>query len=471
VDLLESLDNQFIKDQIALLRSSTDVPIIFTLRSKEQGGNFVGQEKEYFNILNIGKRLACEFVDLEMCWNENAINGFLQDSRKFKVISSLHNYTDKVTESGMRENMLKCFRNGQVDVVKVVGFANNLQDNITLQNAIENVKEISVPIIAICAGEKGKLSRVLNKFMTPVTHSLLPIKAAPGQLSVNEIHSIRTSLGMMDDTINYYLYGNPISHSRSPHIHNTGFLFHNLARKYSLFDTKEIEKVAESLRRIDTGGGSITIPHKENIIRYLDDVSPSATKIGAVNTVYKEKGRLLGTNTDWFAIHKLIQDKLENKNPQELKGLVIGAGGTARAACYALSELEIPFEIYNRSEEAAKKLAIHFGGEVCSSLHNLKSVDVVIGTIPPTAQFQLPEHLLKKDMLIVELVYYPRRTPLLQQANKHNIKFVEGIEILFEQGVAQFEIWTGKEAPRKKIVDKFLEADPELRNDTPNFRV
>jgi pentafunctional AROM polypeptide len=246
-----------------------------------------------------------------------------------------------------------------------------------------------------------------------------------GQLSVNELLSLRSTLSVVDVT-NYHLYGSPITHSRSPFIHNTGFLHYGLNSKYSLFDTTDIEKVAENLRKLDSGGGSVTIPHKQSILKYLDEVSPSAAKIGAVNTVYKENGKLLGTNTDWFAFHNLVLDKLCNsgkRNPQQLHALVIGAGGTARAACYALSELGIPFFIFNRSQEAANDLASHFGGGVCQrlvqnryhwsfSLEEIKKVDVVIGTVPPTAQFQLPEHLLTKDMLIVELIYFPRITQL-----------------------------------------------------------
>jgi len=287
------------------------------------------------------------------------------------------------------------------------------------------------------------------------------------------------------DGSQFYLYGSPIGNSPSPLLHNTGFESLGLPYKYQLCDTKDIKQVAISLRDKKTGGGSVTIPHKQNIMPFLDVISADAKVVGAVNTVAKnEKGQLIGYNTDWLAIYQLTKQQLASfgQSTDHIPvGLVIGAGGTARAACYALSQLGAEFYIYNRTPGRAEHLAEHFPKVkgTLSTLEQLEQlaekVDVIISTVPPTANFTLPASFLRKqaqeqgscDLVIVELVYWPRFTPLLEQVRgwrqqegkeeeRGKVAVVEGIEILLAQGLAQFEIWTKKEAPKSSMTPKVL---------------
>jgi len=116
-------------------------------------------------------------------------------------------------------------------------------------------------------------------------------------------------------------------------------------------------------------------------------------------------------------------------------------------------------------------MATQFGGNCSEELNTLQnhSVDLVISTVPPDTKFRLPSHLLKKDMVIIELVYYPRYTELLKQAAEIGCAFVEGSEILFAQGLKQFEIWTGKNAPRREMARALVEVHNEgaLKEKTP----
>jgi len=158
----------------------------------------------------------------------------------------------------------------------------------------------------------------------------------------------------------------------------------------------------------------------------------------------------------------LQKKRLTQVNPKkeftQLSGLVIGAGGTAHAACYALSQLGIPFYIWNRTSEKAETLSIKFGGKPCVKLEDLptNSIDIVIGTVPPTSQFVLPIHLLKKNLVVVELVYFPRETGLIKQAKEKGCSIVEGSEVLFEQGLKQFEIFTKKDAPKREMAQALV---------------
>eukprot|EP01126_Amoeba_proteus_P057069 TRINITY_DN723_c0_g2_i7.p1 TRINITY_DN723_c0_g2~~TRINITY_DN723_c0_g2_i7.p1 ORF type:complete len:333 (+),score=71.08 TRINITY_DN723_c0_g2_i7:148-999(+) len=248
-----------------------------------------------------------------------------------------------------------------------------------------------------------------------------------------------------------YLFGFPISASPSPILHNTGFASKNLDFEYKLCQTQDIENVVNTLRDPTTFGGSVTIPHKMSIVPFLDHLSDSATAIGAVNTVWKENGRLMGDNTDWMAIYDLTRDKLGSTNVSKSLALVVGAGGTAHAACFALLKLGIPFVIWNRTPETAEVLAKRFGGSPCTDLKKIQEIDVVISTVPPVVDFVLPAHLLRSSLVVVELVYNPRCTKLVQQAKEYGCKLVDGSEILFRQGIRQFEIWTKLKAPEKEM--------------------
>lgn len=177
----------------------------------------------------------------------------------------------------------------------------------------------------------------------------------------------------------FCLYGSPIGNSPSPLLHNTAFQALGIGNRYRLFDTKDIKQVVISLRDRQTGGGSITMPHKQTIMPFLDEISAPAKAIGAVNTVSKDaQGRLLGDNTDWLAIYQLSKQRLadlgkgqgtsDSSGPEMLwgltllspdanpVGLVVGAGGTAHAACYALTQLKSHFYIYNRTQGTLAKL-------------------------------------------------------------------------------------------------------------------
>ena len=199
-----------------------------------------------------------------------------------------------------------------------------------------------------------------------------------------------------------------------------------------------------------TGGGSITMPHKEAIIPYLDELTDTAKKISAVNTIIKKDGKLIGDNTDWIGIINPLKDKLSEKDT----AIILGAGGAARAACYAFNELKIPFFIYNRTVEKAKKLAKEFDGTLCEDL-NTNTANILINTLPLTAKISLPDNLIENISIVFDVVYTPYWTPLLEKMKDK--KIIHGIEMLLEQGYKQFKLWKGKDSPKEKIIKAIKE--------------
>jgi pentafunctional AROM polypeptide len=174
--------------------------------------------------------------------------------------------------------------------------------------------------------------------------------------------------------------------------------------------------------------------------------------------LYKKDGKVCGTNTDWIGIKRCAESYLK----KDFVGIVLGAGGTSRAALYALKEMGAKeIRIWNRTESKAAQLAHEFGVTLVSNLELIlqgSDTFVVVGTIPSAAQDALPLEKLFVDKkgVVIDMAYRPRETRLLRFAKKHSIAVVEGIQVLLEQGYEQFEIWTGRKAPRKLIVEKVM---------------
>ncbi|KAI8370523.1 EPSP synthase-domain-containing protein [Radiomyces spectabilis] len=460
---------EYIAEQVAILRRHVSLPIIFTVRSKGQAGAFADNDEQgMFDLLRWGQRWGCEYVDVEVCWSSAAIESLIRDKGNSLIISSWHDVPQQ-TPWGSKELEIKYqLADKYGDIIKLVGVATNLQHNIALEEFRET-KKAGKHLIAINMGAAGQLSRVINECLTPITHPSLPAKAAPGQLSLAEINQARHLLGLLDAK-KYWLIGTPIQHSMSPTIHNTGFDTLGLPHRYNLLECHMVEYAEETLKSPNFGGASVTIPHKIAVMKYLDDISESVKMIGAVNTVCvryvdvngKMERRLFGDNTDYLGIKRRVQPlMLDPSNPPE-QGLVIGSGGTARAGLYALHQMGIKeIFLWNRTASKAHELKKAFASlcdiTVIDSLEADIEPGVIVSTVPADSGIELPEHLYGGIKgIICDMAYKPRRTKLLQQAERKGWSCVEGIEVLIEQGLAQFEIWTGKRAPADKIEAEVL---------------
>ena len=155
---------------------------------------------------------------------------------------------------------------------------------------------------------------------------------------------------------------------------------------------------------------------------------------------------LLGDNTDWIGIVKPVQDRFVQRSMAENPvGLVIGAGGAARAACYALRHMNLRLVVHNpRTHSKAVRLAADFSGTACASLvpEQLAQFDVVVSTVPGNVEFVLPDYLLQSKPVVMDAAYKPAKTDLLLQAAAADCPVIYGVEMLIEQGMAQFQLWT-----------------------------
>lgn len=241
-------------------------------------------------------------------------------------------------------------------------------------------------------------------------------------------------------------------------MHNAAFRAKGLPFTYSLHDTTSILDVVKRMQEPDTalGGGSVTIPHKVDVMQYLDELTSAARAIGAVNTVIREDRlgggvRWKGDNTDWLGILRPITKRLaglaHQKHNGDLVALVVGAGGTSMAASYAMRQLDVgKLFIYNRTFAKAEEVAERFHAQALSSLtpELLASVDVVVSTIPAQAGFVLPNYLLQQGshkVVVLDAAYQPPITPFLEHASKHGASCIQGFEMLYEQAIEQYNRW------------------------------
>lgn len=348
VDLLNDKTTQGVMRQLGLLRAAFRLPVIYTVRTQEQLGAYPDENIQgIVNLLSVGVDCRVDWIDVEAClpnWTTETILG--KRSSQTKVIGSYHT-PNCATSDELQLMFDKCKLGGAADVLKVVTGAETDAD---CQRIHEVGRRQDRPYIGLCLGAAGAQARVLNRYFTPVTHELLA-PAAPGQLTAAQLVARRLEQGLIVPK-RYYLFGTPIAHSMSPAMHNGAFDALLMPHKYSLQDSSSAADYRNLIRQPTFGGASVTIPLKEAIIPYLDEVRGAALHIGAVNTIVpEEKGtgddvrvgkereghRLVGFNTDWQGMLRPISRLLTAQQARTVSkgalpglGLVIGAGMVLR---------------------------------------------------------------------------------------------------------------------------------------------
>ncbi|KAL6715169.1 3-dehydroquinate dehydratase (3-dehydroquinase) [Lecanora helva] len=476
VDLLEdpaqpgkTSSIEYVANQLAILHGSTDLPIVFTVRTESQGGKFPdGAHDEAFNLYKLALRMGVEFLDLEIHFPDSRLCDIVQSKGHTKIIASHHDPQGILSWSN--NSWVPHFNKALLygDIIKLVGGATASDDNKPLQQFKAWARsQTEVPLIAIQMGRTGQLSRIQNGFLTPVSHPALPFKAAPGQLSAAEIRTALTLHGAIEPR-KFFLSGSPIAQSKSPAMHNAAFQAAGLPHEYNLFETSNARDLGHILYSPDFGGASVTIPLKLDIMPHLDSISSDARTIGAVNTIITDPSRpssnhpgnhLTGRNTDWQGM-SLVLENAGAASGNDQSGLVIGGGGTARAAIYTLHHALkcSPIYVLGRSQPKIKELIDSFPKEYNLRPLSTREEGEAITTLPTIAIGTIPadkpidpgvETMLKhifhhaKAGILLEMAYKPAVTPLMELAHTAEWKTIPGLEVLAGQAYYQFEAWTG----------------------------
>ncbi len=472
-----------LSDEAAIdLVKQSPLPCILTRRPISEGGECTEDDLHrgvFFGTITHSGFLP-KFFDFELASfqaHESTWPSILNiDEHEVSLILSCHDFDgrphDLIQRAEAMTNEPAC------DVIKLVWTARSLRDNL---EAFDLLSERRKPMIALCMGRFGLMSRVLApKFGGLVTYACLEASeaSAPGQPTLEELQDLYRFDRIGAATKVYGVIGWPVEHSLGPRIHNAGF---EAAEHDGVYLPMPIPPEYEHFKatvgsfvdheRLNFRGASVTIPHKENLLRFVKErggtVDPLAERIGAANTlVVEDDGTLVCVNTDApAAIDALCKGmEIQQAGLDGQRIAVLGAGGVARAVVTALCDAGASVTVFNRTPEKAETLVAHQkaatvgrAGIEVSDLDALAHdrFDIYINCTslgmaggPGADQSPLPADApLDEKTTVFDTVYTPQRTPLIKHAEVRGARTIVGLEMFLTQAAMQFERWTGKPAP------------------------
>jgi 3-dehydroquinate dehydratase / shikimate dehydrogenase len=442
---------------LAKLREFTEthphITVIATCRRATAGGKFQGSIAAQLEILAKAAAAGCQLIDIELQTAVRLKPAQLEKLHaKAAIVLSFHDFraTEKLDET------LKKMAAYPADFYKIVGTARSLYDNVTMMRFLERHHDEHA-LVGLCMGEQGIISRVLavragSRFtFAAVTANE---KTAPGQVTAQELRSTYRIDQVDAATKVFGVVGDPISHSLSPAIMNAALRRENVNGVFLPLHAKSLKDLLACVREIPIHGLAVTMPYKEDILPFLDNTDPFTAKIGACNTVVRSQdGKLYGFNTDTSGVVRPLEQRM---TLNDARVLVLGAGGAARAAVFGLRERGAQVFILNRSLPAAQKLARQAKARSIKRA-DLKKLDFdVIINATPVGMGNNRESPLNADEIkaqyVFDMVYDPAETKLIQLARLRGVQVILGREMFVHQAARQFEIWTGKPAPREDMM-------------------
>ena len=445
---------------IERLLANRPKPVIVTNRPERERGGFRGEESDRVAVLQRAIDLGADYVDVEL----DAVHHIRRHGRS-KLIVSYHNFD--CTPANL-EDLYASIAESGADIVKMAVMANDIRDNLRI---FELMRAAVLPTIGICMGELGRISRILAPKFRGFLMFAAPDEgreSAPGQLTAGQLRRTYRFERIRPETTVYGLIANPAAHSLSPHIQNAGFDALDLNAVYVPFKVEGDPCVfLRDFEALGVGGYSVTIPHKEAVIAGMDEVEPLARRIGAVNTIAVRDGRFLGSNTDYSGALDALEQAMGGEAPLDGTPVaVLGAGGAARALVFGLVDRGAEVAVCNRTHERAERLA-RDAGCVAAPLDEFSALGpaprVVINTTrvgmwPEVDASILPAESLRPEMFVYDAVYNPLETRLLREAREAGCRTLGGVDWFIGQGAAQFELWTGRPAPREAMRAAMVEA-------------
>ncbi len=273
-----------------------------------------------------------------------------------------------------------------------------------------------------------------------------------------------------------YLFGYPLGHSISPAMQNAALAERRIRATRYAKNPMPPEKMADmilALRAPHCLGANVTVPHKQTIMPHLDELTDLAREIGAVNTVLKRDGKLIGDNTDAYGFLQAL--RVRKISPQNARVAILGAGGAAAAAAYALAQegaqeivllnrtLARSIELADRLNKKFPEMALALNDwDVLGEMHLVINATSV-GMSPHADESPLPaQYALPQNAIVYDLVYNPPLTKFLRQAKARDARIIGGLEMLVYQGARAFELWTGERAPVRVMRDAANKALQEI---------
>ncbi|MFC1591604.1 shikimate dehydrogenase [Thermodesulfobacteriota bacterium] len=417
-------------------------PLIITITPASENGQFRGTEAERIALLEQAIDLGADYVDINLDCAER--DRLIKNCKGTRVIVSYHNYNETPQDLEAIHSRIQATG---ADIIKIATRANRLEDNFRVL-AIAQKSEKDT--IALCMGELGEISRILaplhGAYLTFA--SLSPGReSAPGQIPAETMHNIYGLQKLQPGCTLYGLIGNPVSKSRGYILFNRLFRRSRMNSLYLNFPVQNLDEFMHSIAP-RLAGFSITMPHKQAVMAFLDDIDPLAKKIGAVNTVVNSGGRLIGYNTDLAGALKPIQARTPVAGRRVT---LLGAGGAARAIAVGIIAAGGKLTILNRTVAKARALADELGcGAGPLADFPRTETDILInmtsvGMHPRVAEAPVDTALVK-NMTVLDGIYNPEKTLLLQKAEENGCSSISGLEMFITQAAEQLRLWTAREA-------------------------
>jgi 3-dehydroquinate dehydratase/shikimate dehydrogenase len=429
--------------------------LIATCRRIEAGGRFRGTIANQLLVLAEAIRAGCSWYDLEIesickCPPE-LLDVLLAEGRQ---LASAHFF--RANPRNWKSIAAELRRSSPV-AIKIAANSSSLADGVSLLRFAKSNRNV----VATPMGDLALPLRCLAlREGSALTYAPVERATAPGQMSLDVMKNLYRADRISGKTRVYGVIGDPIAHSLSPQMQNAAFHARRMDAVYLPFLVHDLQDFILAIEPLGIRGFSVTLPHKQKILRNLDDCDSLAMDIGAVNTVVvRGAGKLYGYNTDYIGVLRALQQRI---SLPASRVLILGAGGAARAVAFALARSGAAVCVCARRAREAKRLARAVGGEAVMRGRLREEYFDAIVNATPVGMFPAVEHspLTSNELncrLVFDLIYRPIETKLLQLAARRGIETVSGVEMFLAQGAAQWEIWTGERAAitamRRAVLD------------------
>jgi 3-dehydroquinate dehydratase/shikimate dehydrogenase len=429
-----------------------EMPILIaTCRRRQAGGHFTGTAGDEIGVLKQAVGAGCRWCDVEIETAEKIGASELKNAlAPARLLISAHDFKRMPQNLPTLVRRLDAFDG---DAIKIAAASRSLAD---VRRLLELVRG-RLDVVAVPMGDGMPAARILGlRQGSALAYAPVARSTAPGQIAFDEIEPVyrlrrrfgRSKAGVNPRTHLYGVIGDPIAHSLSPLMHNAAFAEGQIDAIYVPFHVSDLADFIATIKPFQIAGFSVTLPHKESILPYLERCDPLAAEIGAVNTVVVRAGKLYGYNTDFTGVLRAIERRLP---PASSSVLLIGAGGSARAAAFALARAGAAVNIWARRPRRARALARAVGGEAVERREIARrSFDTIVNCTPVGMYPYGGSPLESRELncrLVMDLIYRPLKTELMRRAERRGIETISGVDMFVAQGVAQWELWMGECAP------------------------
>ena len=430
--------------------------ILVTCRRTEAQGEFAGTIEEQERILSAAAAGGAQLVDVEIETAESSPAVVERLREVARVVLSFHDF-DRTPPPA---RVLRRLERVPADIYKIAVKGLKPSDNTKLLGLL---RDSGLPLVLLAMGEVGAPSRILGPSRGALFAFAAPDTAegtAPGQFPASRMRNQYRVHKVKADADIYGVIASPVGHSMSPPLHNRAFQSRRLNAVYLPFlvEPPHLTDFFGAARELPLEGFSVTIPHKQRVIRRLAGVDALSKRIGAVNTVYRKRGKFHGTNTDVVGVTAPLEKRLRLRGSTVL---VVGNGGAARAAVFALVDKGAKVTVAGRSFDRVRRLA-RAGRAEALLWERLRDrrFDALVQTTPVGMHPNPEGNLFPDDIpadVVFDMVYNPLETALIRRAKESGKETILGLEMFIEQAAAQFEIWTHQTAPRQVMRNAVLD--------------